>query len=190
MQFLRLAATGRTQRGRAFTLVEVLAALFVLALVLAALLAYFRLRGDGRDLTRALDEAPAAVDALNASLDAEGMDAVAAQFEASGTLRRIVCQRNDAGAIYWYVANPAKLTAPLGAGGPVYVATLSNPKMLSNNLAVEFDVSVDWLKPGAADEASSALVARIDTLAARSDKGSSHVCAYGRTVLRKGIVVK
>jgi prepilin-type N-terminal cleavage/methylation domain-containing protein len=164
--------------NRAFTLTEVVVALVVLAVVAAASLMLIHNRDTARDQTAALSGAPAAIDALEASLRASDVAALDSLIAAGqGTALVYRAGGADSSASPWCVLEAASAPDALGADGPIYVATLSNAQLRKNDVAVEFDVAVGWIAPGDPTETAAHLKARL--------ADATSLCKYRGVVLRK-----
>jgi prepilin-type N-terminal cleavage/methylation domain-containing protein len=166
------------RRNRAFTLTEVVVSLVVLAVVAVASLVLIHNRDTARDQTAALSGAPAAIDALETSLRASDVAALDGLI-VSGRGTALVYRAADAdsSASPWCVLEASTVPDALGADGPVYVATLSNPQLRKNGVAVEFDVAVGWIAPGDPTETAPHLKARL--------AAAQPLCKYRGIVLRK-----
>jgi prepilin-type N-terminal cleavage/methylation domain-containing protein len=158
-----------------FTLIEVVASLFILSLAAVACVAILQTRRTGWDATAAMNAAPSAIAALQAAFDEEGPDALGKAL-ASGTARRIAYVDAEAGM--WRVLTAdATLPAP---DGPVFVATLSSPLAQGGGRALEFDVGLGWVTPWPAGAGQA------EVTAALADPVP--LCAYRCIVLKGGIV--
>jgi hypothetical protein len=148
-------------RSRAFSLVEVMASLFVVAVTAILCFAIVSMRDTKYDETSAIDNSSFAIDALQASFDTEGVSALLVEAS-SGFQERIVYRSLGDGESVpsWKTASVASLSALPTFFGPVYVAALSNGKSLSSGRAVEFDVSLSWLAPGTSGETLAQFQAR------------------------------
>jgi len=159
--------------------VEVITSLFITAILAFACVALISNRNNGMDAAAALEQAPAAIDALQSALDAEGLDSLDAAL-ANGETVLLVC-RSAAGAdAPWKAADPAALAVPLNARGPVFVALLSNPTLYDGARALEFDVNLGWITPGTATESPAELLARLDK--------TNELCKYRAIVLKTGLI--
>ena len=165
-------------RSRAFTIVETIAAVFVLALAAVVCITVVNNRNTARDKTAAIGEAPSAIDALQAELEGESVTNLNTEIEAGGAIR-VIFRKSDSDSVAapWYTLDSDKLTDGLGAEGPMYVATLSDAKLYDNSQAVEFNVSLGWIDPGVATETAEKLTARLGD--------SRKLCTYKVIVIAK-----
>jgi hypothetical protein len=163
---------------KAFSLVETIVAVFVLALAAVVCLAVVQNRNTARDKTTAIGDAPSAIDALQAELENESVTALETEI-AAGDAIRVVYRKtvSDSPATAWLTLDSDKLTDSLGAEGPIYVAALSNSTLYDNRHAIEFDVSLGWIAPGMAAETAAELKARLGN--------SRKLCTYKVIVLAK-----
>jgi uncharacterized MnhB-related membrane protein len=171
--------TSRLSSGRktAFTLAETIGAIFILAVVAAVCVAIIANRNTQFDKTAAMSGAPAAIDALSYYFDNKADVATTNAAILSGKAVRVVCRVKDGGESLWQVAESEAFTSMEGVSGPVYVATLSNPTLYEHSRAVEFDVSLGWVPPGAASESAAEIQARI--------AAPAELCQYRAIILRK-----
>jgi len=165
-----------------FTLVEVIASLFILAIAAGVCIAVISNRDTKWDKTAALNDAPAAMDAFDAAFDAEDLTALSTALALGDVFR--LAYRVDAGdeVAQWCVIDPAKQTEPLASVGPLFVARLSNGRLYDDFCALEFDVALGWIVPGLADETAVALRGRLDTAA--------ELCLYRTMILRSDLIEK
>ncbi|MFA5257111.1 MAG: prepilin-type N-terminal cleavage/methylation domain-containing protein [Opitutales bacterium] len=171
--------SGRRGHRHAFTLVEVIASLFITAMLAFACIALISNRDNGMDATAALEQSPAAIDTLQAALNAEGLDDLNAAL-AGGGATRLICRDAADVSAPWKAIDPAALTAPLNATGPVFVALLSNPLLHEGVRGLEFDVTLGWVAPGTATESPAELQARLGA--------ADELCKYRAIVLKTGLL--
>lgn len=166
-----------SSRLSAFTLAETIGAIFILAVVAAVCVAIIANRNTQFDKTAAMSGAPAAIDALSYYFDNKAEVAATHADILSGKAVRVVCRVRDGEESLWQVAEGDAFTSMEGVSGPVYVATLRNPTLYEHSRAVEFDVSLGWVAPGAASESAAEIQTRI--------AAPSELCQYRAIILRK-----
>jgi hypothetical protein len=171
-------ASHQTRRSvSAFTIAEIIAASFILAIVAGVCIAIIANRDTQYDKTSAMSDAPAAIDALSNYFDnTDDVDATNAEIVAGGAARVAFRAKNGENAI-WQVVDSDAFASMSGVVGPVYVASMTNPKLYKASSAVEFDVSLAWLAPGAADEKPDEIKTRLGKAA--------QLCKYRAIILRK-----
>jgi len=163
---------------RAFTIVEVIVSLFILALVAAVSITIIVSRDTARDATAAIGAAPSAIDTLQASLEGQNVVALNAEIAAGNAIYVVYRSAGtDAAVAPWRTLDSTALPDSLGAEGPVYVAALSNVKLYDKSRAVDFDVALGWIAPGLATESAASLKARLGK--------AQKLCAYKVIVLAK-----
>lgn len=163
--------------SRAFTIVEIVCSLFILAIAAGVCAAIFANRASRYDRTEALSGAPAAIDALSHYFDNEaGVDATNAAIVRGGA-EKVVYRVRENDASLWQVADADTFASMADVTGPVYTALLANPKLYPNSSAVEFDVSLAWVAPGEAAESTGAIRSRLAK--------ANALCKYRAIVLRR-----
>ena len=166
-----------TRSAKAFTIVEIICAIFLLAVVAITCVAIVANRDTQGDKTAAVSGAPAAIDALSSYFDNKAaVDALNAEIVAGGAARVVCRVQGDADAL-WQVVDSDEFASMKGVVGPVYVATLTNPKLYDKARAVEFDVAMGWIAPGLATEDAAGIRNRLTSSAA--------LCKYRAIILRK-----
>lgn len=162
---------------KAFTIAEIIIAIFLLALVAITCIAIMANRDTQYDKTAAVSGAPAAIEALSYDFDnKESVDRIHAEI-VSGGASRVACRVQSGAESLWQVVDSDQFASMNGVVGPVYVAVLSNPKLYDKASAVEFDVSLGWIAPGLATESAAEIQSRLGTAA--------ELCKYRAIILRK-----
>lgn len=157
---------------RAFSLVEVIVSLFILAILAGAVAVLVANRDSARDETAAIGAAPAAIDALEAALHEEGAAALNATL--AGDRIRILWRDAAADGAPWRCAMCRSFSGTLSASGPVFAAKLENGKLRADGRALELDVVMTWIIPGPAETA--------ETLVAKAVE-AKEICRYRTIVL-------
>lgn len=165
------------RRIAAFTIAEVVLAIFILAIVAGVCIAIIANRRTQYDRTAAMSGAPAAIDALSYYFDNSAEVAATNAEIVAGGAARVACRVKSGDDALWQVVDSDAFTSMDGVSGPVYIATLSNPKLYEKSSAVEFDVALGWIAPGVAGESSGEIKARIGKAA--------ELCKYRAMILRK-----
>lgn len=161
----------------AFTLAEVIGAIFLLAIAAAVCVAIVANRTTRHDRTAAMSGAPAAIDALSYYFDNKADVAVTNAAITSGNAELVVCRRQEPAGSCWQILNKAEFTSMDGVTGPVYLAKLTNPKLYENSRAVEFDVTLGWMPPGPATEGAADIMTGL--------AHASELCTYRAIILRQ-----
>ncbi len=168
----------RTRRRRGLTIIEVVASLFLLALVAVAAVMLISGRDSISPRRAALDEAPAAVDALHAALRGEDVASLSVSL-AAGEARRVVFLTRTQDEARWHCMDPATLASLSDAISCLYVAKFGGAEVQGGGLALEFDVSLGWLPPLEGENA--------DELRARLGD-AVNIARYREMVFRKGLL--
>ena len=176
--FSRFQSARVCRARRAFTLVEIIVSLFVLALVAIVCIAVVSSRDTDFGKTAAMSDAPAAIDALQVELDSEDVETLYEEISSTGAIR-VAYKSSWPGESYmpWRAADPLVLRTAPSAEGAIYVAVLSKAKLYEKKSAVEFDVTLGWVAPGLSTETADHLRARL--------LDAERLCAYRAIVLRK-----
>ena len=159
--------------SRAFSLVEAIVSLSILAILAAATAFIAANRDHARDETAAVAAAPSAIDALDAALRQDGPSVLTAEIAAGGATRLLWRDDAEDGAPWRYAALKG-LSGKLSVRGPLFVARLSEPQARADGRAVECLVTLSWLVTGENETAES--------LAPKLAK-AKEICRYKTIVL-------
>jgi prepilin-type N-terminal cleavage/methylation domain-containing protein len=144
-------------KTRAFSLVEVIVSISLLAVLAVAAGTLASNREGARERTAALAGVPSAMDALTAALDEDSPAALAAEIASSG--RAFLWRDAGREGAPWCMAFAGDLPDVVDPVGPLFVAELSHSRLRADGRAVEFTVALGWLV-SAPDESRAALLAR------------------------------
>ncbi|GEM_PF-5769149 len=154
-------------KTRAFSLVEVIAVLSLLAVLGVAAGTLASSREGARERTAALAAAPAAMEALSSSLQGENPATFAARIAAG--VRAFLWRDAGREGVPWCMAFAAELPDVVDPYGPLFVADISNPRLRADGRAAEYSVALGWLAPVPA-ETRAVLLARAS--------GAAQLCRY------------